>query len=187
MRKSHDGYDLWRLPNFALWLVFFGIGLIPEPVYDGLRALGAVVTQRAVVNSPYFITVGCAVYLAVFWFHKCREAQFSERVARGSALQHGMVALLAFLPLPPELVLQAPHIPVASIRHLIYGASAVKILAWAYLFLVVGYSCVSGKWVVSTAMSRLFPSVRRHNRTGAPASADDGEGNATRHDGVPDA
>ncbi len=161
MRDSGGQFDYWRLPSLALWLVFFGVGLLPEWVYDELRILGAVVTQKALINSPYLITVGFAGYLAVFCFNKCRLADATEAVARANALQNGVIALLAFLPLPLELLVQARDIPVASARHFIYMLGTVKLIAWWYLLLLFIRYYMSGNPRVFTRMASLLPSVRR--------------------------
>ena len=153
--------DAWRVPALGLWLVFFAVGLVPEWVFHGLRTVGAVATQRALVNSPYFITVAFAVYLGAFTFARCRAAGLPEANARGNALQSALLALVAFLPFPLQLFQDAMNIPVADLRRLVYVVGSTKLVAWAYLLSLLIRYYMFGHSRVFAHMLSLFPSVHR--------------------------
>ena len=162
MRDRTRHHDYWRLPAFMLWLVFFGIGLAPEPVFYRLRAAGLVLTQDAIANSPYFITVTFAAYVGLFCLYACRQYGMSEPVAHNSAVQNGVIALLAFLPFPLELLVQAATVPVVNIRRFIYAAAAVKLCAWTYLLMLFLLYHIFGSGRVFAWLTSLYP-TRQHN------------------------
>ncbi len=161
MDENKGIYDYWRGPTLLLWIVFFGTGLVPEWFFTQLRLLGGVVTQNALVNSPYFITVAWSGYYAVFCFQRCREAGLGERASRGNAVQHGMIALLAFLPYPLILLFSASQMAGnAGARHLLYAVGAAKLLGWWYLLWKTFSYYVFGNPGVFVQTVLLFPSTR---------------------------
>jgi len=170
VRVAGDSFDYWKLASFVLWLVFLGAGLAPEWAYYGLRAAAGVVTQRALVNSPYFITAGFAGYMSVFCLSKCRQAGLPSHVACGNAFQMGVIAFLAFLPFPLELLVQAHDIPVRQTRNFVYGLGIMKLAAWWYLWSLILYYHVSGKPAVFCRTIWLFPSLYSRNGRQVPGN-----------------
>lgn len=167
--------DPWRFAAFPLWIVFFAMGLMPEPVYILLRELAGVTTQRAWVNSPVAITVSFAGFMAWFTFHQCRLAGLSPAEIRGNALQIGVLGLVAFLALPqsafalPELglwtlVFHADSIPDPYLRKVVYMAAITKFGAWLYLFSLVFRYGILGNDRAFATIRGLFPSLYRSPR-----------------------
>ena len=171
MGEPEGRFDVWRLPTFGLWLVFFGVGLVPEVVYERLRTAGTVVTWHALTNSPYFITVALAGYMAVFTFNRCRDVDLPDFIAYGNALQNAIVAVVAFLPFPLELLLEAADIHDLDARRFIYGVGSAKIVTWLYLLTLIGRYYLLGNARVFARIFSIFPSVHRGrlpDRVGPP-------------------
>ncbi len=156
----------WRWPTFALWMLFFLAGLFPEWVFRELRQAGAVTTQDAYINSHHMITLGLTGYLIYFLYQRGREAGLDTISARGKALQAGIVALVAFLPIQLEQAGQFRNIPVAHLRHLILFVAVTKVACWGYLLaLLLRYYFRSGDRVF-LEMPLLFPSAHLHHQAG---------------------
>ncbi|MCX5756985.1 MAG: hypothetical protein NTU83_00455 [Candidatus Hydrogenedentes bacterium] len=152
--------DPWRYAAFLLWMVFFITGLSPEPVFFLLRQTGGVLTQRALVNSPHVITVAFAGYIALFVYHRCRGAGDSSGAAQDKALQMGVVALLAFMPVDLGAVLSAHKAPILEHRVLLYGAALLKLVAWwSLLALFIRYYLFKAD-AAFAEIGSLFPSTR---------------------------
>jgi len=147
----------WRLATFALWIVFFAVGLLPESVYYTLREAGSVTTQDALINSPYFITVALAAFLGYFSWNRSREELVPEKIAWRTAAQNGIVALLAFLPLPLGLLNQVAEVPLPGVRRFIYGIAALKLGAWGYLFVLMSLYYALGNGRVFAWVAHVFP------------------------------
>ena len=162
--------DWWRIPAFLAWIPIFFAGYFPERTFHWLRDLGGVVTQRAITNSHYAVSLACAAYLAFFTFWRCRDAGDESPTAQGKAIQLGIIALLAFLPMRMEYLRDYFAIPVAEHRRLLLFFAAAKTAAWLYLFLVIlRYYAWSGDRVFQR-MQILFPSVTRNRSKTAPTS-----------------
>lgn len=159
MRQKGERLDYWKPASFLLWLLFFAAGLVPEWAFYYLRGVSGVVTQLALTNSPYFITVGFSAYWGFFCYSKCRQAGRPPADASASSMQLALIALVAFLPFPLELLVQAREIPVAQTRHLIYLVGFVKLLSWWYSFMLMFYYHLSGNPAVFCRSSWLFPSA----------------------------
>ncbi len=129
--------DPWRAPTALLWYLFLGIGVAPENAFEQLRYVADVVTQDALVNSPYFITVGYAAFLGAFCYFKRRACGSDERTAQNAALHLALIGLVAFLPFPMMLFTHASGIPTAHLRHFVYALGGIKMLAWLYLVISV--------------------------------------------------
>jgi len=148
----------------GLWLLFFFIGLYPHLCFDLLRALGQVTTPRALVNSPYVLTLAQAAFLGWFVFHRCREAGLDAVEARGKGLQAAIVSLAAFLPIELNRALARSDAALVELQRIYYLVAVVKCLAWLYLFSIpLRYYFVNG-YEVFVAMRSFFPSVHRQRR-----------------------
>lgn len=140
MSESPNSQDLWRFPTLLLWLLFFIVGLAPEPVYNLLRQAGAVVPQYAIVNSPQALTVGLAAYLALFCLNRCRATGLPLSAAQDRALLVGVLGLAAFLPIDFLRLVQLwlnPETQRRLFAYLNYAAAIVKVAAWWYLLSVI--------------------------------------------------
>ncbi len=174
--------DPWRYAAFLLWAVFFIAGLSPEPVFFTLRQAGGVITQRALVNSPHIITIVLAGYVALFVYHRCRGAGDSSGAAQDKALQMGVVAFLAFMPVDLGAVLTAHNSPILEQRVLLYGAALLKLVAWwSLLALFIRYYLfkVDGAFA---EIGSLFPSTRG-NAAGKTSDVLDKESGIDLRDG----
>ncbi len=158
MTTPHRRWDPWSIPTLILWLAFFAVGFLPEEAFMLLRWAGRVVTQNAMVNSPYFITLGFSGYLAFFVYSRCREAGQGVLDAQGRAWQVFIVALLAFLNIPVQALRDVQNFGLAHQRHLIYFVYACKSIACLYLVsLMVRYYLLGRDRTFSSLVS-VFPS-----------------------------
>ncbi len=176
-----DRRDVWDLLTLAFWFVFFAVGLAPELCFSALRAAAGVAPYTALVNSSAVITVGFAVYLALFTYRRCRASGITPYLSQGKALEVALVSLVAFLELPAvsmtfqsRKTLLALTLDLGSLNDLylqgvILFVSASKLLAWAYLIsLVIRYHAF-GNRAVFTQVPSIFPSMQRS--TNAPSEA----------------
>ncbi len=160
----------WRGLAFLAWIPIFLAGYFPEWTFHWLRDLGGVVTQRAITNSHYAVSLACAAYVAFFTYWRCRDAGDESPAAQGKAIQLGIVALLAFLPMRMEYLRDYLAIPVREHRRLLLFFAAAKTAAWLYLFLIIlRYYTWSGDRVFQH-MQILFPSVKHGACDTAPMS-----------------
>lgn len=169
---NQDARTAWDFLTLALWALFFGVGLAPDPVFRVLREIAGVTTSTALINSSLVLTAALAVYIAFFTLRRCREAGLNDAEARGRALQIGLLGLVAFLEIPVrdgaaqvrtllELVLQVGNIPMDQtyLRTVVLFIGASKLLAWWYLFsLVIRYHAFGMRRVFAT-MPSVFPSA----------------------------
>jgi hypothetical protein len=130
-------HDLWRIPTYVLWLVCLVAALFPERVYYGLRSAAWVTTQGALVNSHYVVPLGFAAFFAFFAYHVIRQVQPQSHTAASVAVQMGLIAFLACLPVELQSVADYTRIPVALYRRLAYLLVTVKIASWLYLFALI--------------------------------------------------
>lgn len=159
MSEPEGRIDLWRLPAFLLWLVLFGAGLFPEPLFQWLRTVGVVLTWDALTNSPYAITLALSGYVAVFSFNRCRDVDMPDVVGYGNALQNAIVGLIAFLPFPFDMLLKAHEVLPTSSQGFVYAIAGLKMVAWLYLFmLMIRYYVLGARFVFAQEFS-MFPSL----------------------------
>lgn len=165
--------DWWRLPTLLLWILFFLIGLMPNPVYESLRTVAAVLPQRAMVNSPYLITILFAAYVALFCFHRCQDAGLTPHGAQDRAFQMGLLGLVAFLPVDfralPTAYFQAPM----QDQLRIYVSAGGKSLAWLFMMsLFIRYYLFSDARAFA-AIPSFFPSAhwKGNDTSGAAPTA----------------
>ena len=135
MSTTNRPWDLWTFPTFILWCIFFLIGFVPENVYEALRGMSWVVISTAMVNSPHFITLAMAVYIAFFAYHTCLESGASRDESTLRAVQVGVYGLVAFFVYDFHILLY-PRLPL-FIRLAIYAVATVKLVAWLYLLIAV--------------------------------------------------
>jgi len=165
--------DPWRAAAFGLWELFFLVGLLPEPTFRLLRDVGAVLPQRAMINSPYAITIALAGYIAVFAYNQCRRHGLSHGEAADKSLQYTVVALVAFLPVDFVGVLNVVGNELIQNRATIYISTAAKSVAWLYLMILM-CKYYLGNESAFVGMPSFFPSTRR----GSGGSPDGGPGAA---------
>ncbi len=156
MSNSPSSPDLWRLPAFLLWVLLFLIGLVPDEVFRLFRELGHVKTQSALVNSHYLITFCLAGFLGHFTYQRSVDAGTDDLSARGKGLQSAVFGLVAFLPVPWELLPALHDIPKLELRLAVLFACSAKFGAWVYLLSVlVRYYFWSGQAVYQGMSSVL--------------------------------
>lgn len=165
VNETAGSRDPWRAAAFGLWELFFLVGLLPEPVFRLLRDAGAVLPQRAVVNSPYAITIGLAGFLAVFAYNQCRRHGLSHGEAGDKSLQYAVVALVAFLPVDFIGVLNVIGNELVRNRSTIYLSTAAKSVAWLYLMMLI-CKYYLGNDSAFMSMPSFFPSTRRGAKGG---------------------
>ena len=153
-------FDLWRLPALLAWFLFLAVGLFPMWTFETVREWGFVVTQRALVNSHWMLIVAWAGYYALFVLGRCREAGQSAVDAQGRALQAGIIALLAFLPVRLENIAELAHILEPFDQRLLFMTILAKGLAWLYLLMLILQYYLITRHRAFTGMVCLFPSVQ---------------------------
>ncbi|MBX7257561.1 MAG: hypothetical protein K1Y02_14470 [Candidatus Hydrogenedentes bacterium] len=158
MSEPEPRQDPWALAAALLWLVFLCVGYVPEEVFAFLRAQGRVVTQDAMVNSPYLITMGFSLYIGYFAYQRCRESGLGSADCQARALQVGILGLLAFLNIPLQTLFEASQIPVPRLRTLVYGIFLAKSMAWLYLCGLMFRYYVLRNANVFGDLASLFPS-----------------------------
>lgn len=189
MTESHN-VTIWDGLTLGLWALFFLIGLVPEWVFHGFRALSGVTTHHAFVNSSSVITIGFAAYLAFFVSRQCRSAGLSDNDAHGKAIQVGILAMLAFLELPSRssvfetqtlllLMLEASQMGDAYLRNVIWLVGSFKITAWLYLFSLMLRFHLMGRRHVFSRMPTFFSTghhetrIKRNNSSDTPPTGSD--------------
>jgi hypothetical protein len=168
----------WRGLTFALWLVFFMVGLVPELVYTVLREVGHVPTQRALINSPLAITVALAVYLALFVYRQCVETGMSSATAQTRSLQVGVLGLAAFLGMPQggattetvslvQALLSYRLVADPTSRSALLISGLTKLAIWWYLLSLMMRYYLFGDTGVFVRMGSFL----RFGEAGAPVDA----------------
>ena len=157
--QSHPNRDPWAFPTLLLWLVFMLMGLLPEAVFHALREAGYVLTQDAIVNSPYAITIAFSLFIAYFVYSWCLEAGGSGNEASAKAVQTALVGLLAFLPVPVGLLFQAGDIMNPELRLIVLTLIPFKMLCWLYLLSIPLRYYAFGNRHVGRRMWCIFPSA----------------------------
>jgi len=160
--ETAERRDLWRAAAFGLWEVFFFAGMFPEAAFRLLRAAGAVLPQRALINSPYMLTIGLAGYFAAFAYHQCRRQGLTPGKSADMTLQYAVVAVVAFLPVDFWGVLHVAGNALIQNKATIYISTAAKLVGWVYLSVLVCRYYLGNENVFVT-MPSLFPSTRRYH------------------------
>lgn len=159
MNDKKETLDIWSAGTVLLWLGIFMAGLFPETVFYWLRETGLVATQRALINSPWMITLSCAGFLGWFSYRRCIESNDAADVALGKSVQIVILGLAAFLPLHIEQLSLYLRIPIAFYRNVILLIIACKALSWFYLLsLLLRYHLLTGHNAFKQ-MPLLFPSA----------------------------
>lgn len=171
MNSNRQRVDIWRMLTFALWMIFFAAGLVPEWVFAQLRELGHVVTQRALINNMAILPLAMTAYITIFFYQRCREAGLGPAISRGKSFQLFLLALVAFaLPVRLEQFMDYLLIPVAEYRRILFSMIAVKCIAWLYLLSVIGRYYFYNDYRVFVRMPSIFPSVHGYKRALPPAA-----------------
>ncbi|MCC6795918.1 MAG: hypothetical protein IT366_12445 [Candidatus Hydrogenedentes bacterium] len=160
-------WDLWTLPAYLLWLVFFLIGFDPEMAYDIAREIGFVVSQNALVNSPHIVTLSLAGYFGYFAYSRCLESGLSKPDAQTQGLQFAILGLIAFLAFSPFQLISYAEIPVAKLRFIVLLVGGTKLFMWFLLLGVVARYYLLGHVNVFASMVSAFPSAHREEGKGA--------------------
>ena len=159
--NSRVRWDLWTLPAYLMWLVFFLIGFDPEMAYDFARSLGFVVSQNALVNSPHVVTLSLAGYFGFFAYNRCLESGLSKPDAQTQGLQFAILGLIAFLAFSPFQLISYAEIPVAKLRFIVLLVGGTKLFMWLLLLGVVARYYLLGHVNVFASMVSAFPSAHR--------------------------
>jgi len=152
-------WDLWTLPAYLLWLVFFLVGFDPELAFQAAREFGLVVSQNALVNSPHLITLSLSGYLGFFTFQRSLEAGLNRADAKARGLQFAILGLIAFLAFSPFQLLDARAIPVAKLRLIVIFVGGTKLFIWFMLLGVIARYYLLGHVHVFSNMVSVMPST----------------------------
>lgn len=154
-------WDLWTLPAYLLWLVFFLVGFDPEMAYDFAREIGFVVSQNALVNSPHVVTLSLAGYFGFFAYNRCMDSGLSKSDAQTQGLQFSILGLIAFLAFSPFQLISYAEIPVAKLRFIVLLVGGTKLFMWFLLLGVIARYYLLGHVNVFASMVSAFPSAHR--------------------------
>lgn len=164
-------WDLWTLPAYLLWLVFFLIGFDPEMAYGFAREIGFVVSQNALVNSAHIVTLSLAGYFGYFAYNRCLESGLSKPDAQTQGLQFSILGLIAFLAFSPFQLISYAEIPVAKLRFIVLLVGGTKLFMWFLLLGVVARYYLLGHVNVFASMVSAFPSTQHVDDKAKPAES----------------
>ncbi|MDZ4860339.1 MAG: hypothetical protein SGI88_15285 [Candidatus Hydrogenedentes bacterium] len=167
--KSH--WDVWTLPAYALWLIFFLFGFHPEAVFQLARAAGLVATQSAIVNSPHVITLALAGYLGYFAYQRCLDVGMERPDAKARGLQFSILGLIAFLTFSPFSLLALGEIPVRQYQMIVLFVGGTKLFTWFLLLSVIMRYYLLGHLQVFANMASMFPSTYQSETKGPGSQA----------------
>lgn len=154
--------DTWRIPALLLWLAFFYLGLFPELSFYYFREAGHVSAHRAMINSPYVLSLSLCGYLGYFTYLRCRELNLDFAESQGKGLQLTLIAFVAFLPIGLDQFGAYSEQFTAEGYRIMVAFAAVKCLAWLYLMsLMLRYYLLQGPMVFMN-MPQLFGRPPRH-------------------------
>ncbi len=137
MGKWPRSLSFWSLPLLTLWSLFFVVGLVPSVAFQYTRGLANVVTQRALVNTPYAITVAFAFYFSFFVFQRCRESGLTPAEAQTRAFYVYVLGMIAFLDFPLLTIFDMPEELSEADRYLLYVTGLAKLSIWFYLYMTI--------------------------------------------------
>jgi hypothetical protein len=151
-----------------LWSLFFLLGLWPEATFYGLRALGYVFSQNAVINSYHFITWALTGYIIHFTYHRCVEVGIPPLEALGKGIQLGVIAFVAFVDIPLE---QIGLIRDRMVLLLVWGTLLLKLAAWIYLYtLILRYHHRRQGQIIANTLAWIGGSVKPEDGPNAPTT-----------------
>lgn len=137
---------VFRILNIIGWYIFFAIGASPEDTFNYLRIISGVTVWRAIINSPWAITIALSVYYSHFIYHRCLELQLSKIESKMKAIQSGLMAFLAFLPLRPDFELYRNMTQQEYVK-IVYLILTLKVFFWIYLLTIVVFYYLNGNKV----------------------------------------
>ncbi|MBI1320696.1 MAG: hypothetical protein GC168_17365 [Candidatus Hydrogenedens sp.] len=124
------------------------------------------------INSPFVLYWALIAFVAFFVYDACRTRGDASAPARARAFTAAVLAMVAFLPVRMDEVIEYFRIMPAEQRNLLLGVVSLKSLAWLYLFgLVLRY--YSGDPQVFVRLPTFLPSVRGTMRQEAPEAGRD--------------
>lgn len=175
--------NFWRWPNLALWVIFFGVGLFPEYVYNTIRTQAGVLTQVAMVNSVNVLLFALAGYISYFTWQRCREAGLTVAASHGKATQLGILSLAAFLPIGLHQLPEFRMTFTPEGLRVMYAFAAGKIIIWLYLFSIILRFYLFSGYQVFERLPALFPSSRTPNEKAAEPAGDEPASKNEEHPG----
>lgn len=161
MSRTNAPLDVWALPAYLLWLVFFLAGFDPQLTYTLAREAGLVVSQTALVNSPHLVTLALAGYLGVFAYQRCRDVGMEDPDAKARGVQFAILGLIAFLEFSPFELLRLAEFPGMQNRLIVMFVLGAKLFTWLLLLAVVARYYLLGHVHVFANMVSAFPSTYR--------------------------
>jgi hypothetical protein len=174
---------LWDMLTMALWSTLFAIGLVPEYVFHGLRALAKVSSYAAYVNSSAIITFTIATYVAFFVARQCRANGMTPGDIQAKAIHAALLSVLAFLEIPGRspifgtqtllgLMLKSSLQVDQTLKVVLWIVGCTKLAAWLYLYTLMLRFHILGVRDVFTRMPTFFLQVR-HQPEAAPEEPED--------------
>jgi len=151
---------IFRLLNILLWYFFFALGASPEDTFNFLRVISGVTVWKAMVNSPWVITFMLTVYYMYFIYCRCKELPLSRLESIMKAVQIGLMAFVAFLPLRPDFDLYK-NIP--QYQNIIYVLLSMKVFFWLFLLTIVVFYYLNGNSIFKR-LPDLFVDFYSRNR-----------------------
>ncbi|MGC9053744.1 MAG: hypothetical protein ACP5KS_07645, partial [Candidatus Hydrogenedens sp.] len=125
-----------------------------------LRVISGVTVWKAMVNSPWIITCMLTIYYMYFIYCRCKEISLSRLESMMKAIQIGLMAFIAFLPLRPDFDLYK-NIP--QYRNVIYALLSMKVFFWLFLLTIVVFYYLNGSSIFKR-LPDLFVDFYSRNR-----------------------
>ena len=170
---------IFRILNIIGWYIFFAIGASPEDTFNFLRIISGVTVWKAMVNSPWIITIALSMYYAHFIYHRCIEAEIPEFESAMKAIQAGLMAFLAFLPLRPDFELYK-NMPHQEYMKVVYALLILKVFFWIFLLTIVVFYNLNGNKIfrkLPDLFLDFYPRLKRTEKNPDPTHNDSSSSN----------
>lgn len=154
---------IFRLLNILLWYIFFALGASPEDTFNFLRVISGVTVWKAMINSPWVVTFMLTAYYMYFIYCRCKELPLSRLESILKAIQIGLMAFIAFLPLRPDFDL---YKNVPQYRNIVYILLSMKVFFWLFLLTVIVFYYLNGSSIFKR-LPDLFVDFYSRNRYSA--------------------
>ncbi len=112
------------------------------------------------VNSPWVITFVLTGYYMHFVYCRCKEVPLSTLESMMKAIQIGLLAFVAFLPLRPDFNL---YRNVLQYQYVIYTLLSMKVFFWLFLLTIVVFYYLNGNRIFKH-LPDLFVDFYRKDR-----------------------
>lgn len=158
---------IWDMMTMTLWSTLFAVGLVPELVFHGMRALAGVSSYSAFINSSAIITFALTAYFAFFVARQCRANGLSSGIIQAKSVHVALLSMLAFMEIPGQspvfgtqtllgLMLMSSLQVDQTLKVMLWVVGCTKLAAWLYLYTLMLRFHVLGNREVFARMHTFF-------------------------------